>query len=350
MRRATRRRVRLFLWFWSAGILIGVGYGALTGSIFRGSWLIGGLIGAIDGAVIAGPIAVTEIFLLRTRWGRAIRRAPFLVTFGAKWLVYGALISSVNLRSPGMLVLNLMSIAPPLSRSIALLSVAFSFAAAFAFLFVFQVSQIVGARNLSHIIFGRYYRPYPEERFFLFIDIAGSTALAERVGPVAVHRFLAEVFRLASDPIGDYRGEIYQYVGDEIVITWTVAEGRTDARPVACFFSITEALEEAAPDFARQFGVAPQLRAALHAGQVISGEIGDDKRDIVFHGDVMNTAARLEQATRALDRQFLVSADALSRLSGIERYALEPLGPRALRGREAPVEVFAVGDARRANA
>jgi adenylate cyclase len=103
------------------------------------------------------------------------------------------------------------------------------------------------------------------------------------------------------------------------------------------------ALEKAAPEFARDFGVAPRLRAALHAGPVISGEIGDIKRDIVFHGDVMNTAARLEQATRDLDRPFLASADALGRLTGTERYALEPLGSQALRGRAAPLEVDAVG-------
>jgi len=77
---------------------------------------------------------------------------------------------------------------------------------------------------------------------------------------------------------------------------------------------------------------------------VISGEIGGSKRDIVFHGDVMNTAARLEQATRDLDRRFLVSADALSRLAGTERYALEPLGPQALRGRAAPVEVYSCAE------
>jgi len=90
--------------------------------------------------------------------------------------------------------------------------------------------------------------------FFLFVDIAGSTALAERIGPAAVHRFLGEVFRLASDPIEDHRGEVHQYVGDGIVITWTVAEGRDGAQPVACFFAIEEALARATPAFEREFG------------------------------------------------------------------------------------------------
>jgi adenylate cyclase len=346
MRRATSRRVRLFLWFLLGGTLIGVAYGGLLGVMFRGSALIGGLVGAIDGAAIAAPIAGAEMFLLRTRWGRAVQQAPFLVTFGVKWLVYGMLIAIVNLRSPGVQVLDLMGLAGPLSSSLALLSFAFSFAVAFAFLFVFQVGQMVGPRNLGHIVLGRYHQPHLEERFFLFVDIAGSTALAERIGPVAVHRFLASVFRLASDPIGEHCGEIYQYVGDEMVVTWTVAVGRKGARPIACFFAIVAALEQAAPEFEREFGVAPALRAALHAGPVISGEIGDTKRDIVFHGDVMNTAARLEQATRDLRRSFLVSADAVTCLAGTDGYALEALGAKALRGRAAPVEVYAVRAAR----
>jgi adenylate cyclase len=89
-----------------------------------------------------------------------------------------------------------------------------------------QVARLVGDRTLRDIALGRYHRSRTEERFFLFIDIVGSTPLAERIGPEAVHRFLGEVFRLASDPIDEYDGDAYQYVGDAVVITWTVAEGR----------------------------------------------------------------------------------------------------------------------------
>jgi adenylate cyclase len=264
------------------------------------------------------------------------------VTFGVKWLVYGIVITAVITRSPGVWVFGPMLGAAPLQRSLELLAWFFSFMAAFAVLFVFEISQIVGPRNLRNIVLGRYHRPRLEERFFLFVDIAGSTSLAERLGSAAVHGFLDSVFRLASDPIGDYGGEIYQYVGDEMVVTWTAIEAQGDARPIACFFAIVAALEEAAPEFEHEFGAAPRLRAALHAGPVISGEIGESKREIVFHGDVMNTAARLEQATRELHRHFLVSADALRRLTATERYAFEPLGLQVLRGRAAPIEVYAM--------
>jgi len=346
MRRATVRRIRLFSRFLLVGTLIGATYGGFIGRTFRGTALVGAVVGATDGAVITAGITAIEIFLIPTRWGRWVQQAPFLITFAVKWLIYGAVITVANTWDPGLLLFGATLRATPLQPPLARLAVIFSFAAAFAVLFVFEISRIVGPRNLRNIVFARYHRPRLEERFFLFVDVAGSTSLAERIGPAAVHRFLDRVFRLASDPIADAGGEIYQYVGDEIVITWTVPEGRVNARPLACFLAITAALEEAAPEFERDFGVAPRLRAALHAGPVITGEIGDLKRDIVFHGDVMNTASRLEQATRDLDRPFLVSSDALDRLVGTEGYAVEALGPRTLRGRAAPVEVYAVATAR----
>ena len=92
----------------------------------------------------------------------------------------------------------------------------------------------------------------------------------------------------------------------------------------------------------RDFGIAPRIRGALHAGPVIVGEVGGRKRDIVFHGDVMNTTARLEQMARELDRRLVISADAMSRLEGAEQFASEDLGDRVLRGRTNPVQIFSV--------
>jgi adenylate cyclase len=344
MRGATKRRLRLFARILLVGTLVGVAYGGLVNLAVGGSGSTGSLVGAVNGAAITIVIASIEILLLPTRWGLAFQQAPFLATFAVKWLVYGAVITAVNVGGLGDRVLGAGQSVSPRASLLAPLSVVFSFVVTFAFLFVLEVSTIVGRRTLRNIVLGRYHRPRSEERFFLFVDIAGSTALAERIGPAAVHRFLNRVFRLASDPIDDYGGEVYQYVGDEVVVTWTAAEGRDGARPIACLFAIREALGAAAPKFERDFGIAPGIRAALHAGPVISGEIGGSKRDIVFHGDVMNTAARLEQATRDLDRRFLVSADARSRLAGTERYSFESLGHQTLRGRAAPVEVYACAE------
>ena len=355
MRVGTQRRVALLLRALGAGVLIGAVFGGTTGSGFHDAPRLGATLGvvagAINGVTITGAIFGAEIFLSPTRFGHALERLPFMLTVAIKVLVCGIVITLVigggfgwrivafapTLLSPDLAAAISEHIktpvAPRMVRTFFLVGLA---------IFVLQLSRLVGERTLRDIVFGRYHRSRMEERFFLFVDIIGSTPLAERIGPGAVHRFLGEVFRLASDPIDDARGEVYQYVGDEIVVTWTVTEGRDGARPLACFFAIEQALARAAPEFEREFGAVPRLRAALHAGPVITGEVGGSRRAIVYHGDVMNTTSRIEQATRDLERQFLVSGDALDRLADIEGFVRENLGLRQLRGRAAAVQVYAV--------
>lgn len=334
----TRRRLWLLGRIALAGTLLGSAYGVLLNFAAYRAPQLGIAIGAIHGFLLSASIGWLEVFGTRTRPGRAIEQAPFLVTLLAKGLVYGSMIAFVNVFELGTRLLGVPVGAGPAQ----VVSVVFSFGATWAFMFMLQISRIIGGRTLRDWVLGRYHRPRQEERFFLFVDIAGSTTLAERIGPVAVHQFLNRVFVLASDPVDDHRGEIYQYVGDEMVITWTEAAGRTASRPIACFAAIEAALEAAEPDFVRDFGAAPRVRGALHVGPVVVGEVGGRRRDIVFHGDVMNTTARLEQVARELDRRLVISADAVGRLGGAGGYPVEDLGARMLRGRASPVQIYAV--------
>jgi adenylate cyclase len=337
------------------GAVIGTVFGSAGGVGFRtapfAGALLGGIGGVLNGVMLIAPIAGAEVFLPPTRLGHALERAPFLLTFVLKVLIYGIAIVCVIGGRLGRRVAVALA-GPVLGPDSAVANYVLNRPAAQQMVITFvivgvgilmlQVVRLVGDRTLREIAFGRYHRSRTEERFFLFVDIAGSTPLAERIGPEAVHRFLGEVFRLASDPIDEHDGDVYQYVGDEVVITWTVDEGRNSARPLACFFAIEQALDHAASEFEREFGAVPGLRAALHAGPVITGEVGGSRRAIVYHGDVMNTTSRIEQATRDLERKFLVSGDALARLANLGDFTLDDLGFQQLRGRAAPVRVYAV--------
>jgi adenylate cyclase len=341
MRSGTRRRLRAFVTFTLGGTVAGSIYGALAGLASGTGAFTGFLIGIVQGAAIAGTISGLEVFGTRSRLGLRLERTPFLITVLVKGTLYGAVIAAVLMGDLGVRVLGLPA-RSPLDIPMAPMSIVFSVGATFLTMFVIQMSQLVGGRTLRNVVLGRYHRPRDEHRFFLFVDIVGSTALAERVGAAAVHRFLNIVFGLASDVVDDHDGEIHQYVGDEIVVTWPVKEGRRGARPIRCFLAIAAGLATASPALQREFGVTPRVRGALHAGPVITGEVGKSKREIVFHGDVMNTTARLEQLARDVDRSFIVSAEALAQLDERDGYVLEDLGPRAVRGRAAPVLVYAV--------
>lgn len=351
----TRRRLVALARALALGMAAGAMFGGTTGAGFRDDWLagtmLGALAGAVNGATMAGLIFGAEIFLLPTRLGHTLERVPFLVAVSTRVFAYGSLITLVVGGALGWRVVEATltgigpelsaaisghidsPVAPRLARTVLLVGLA---------VFALQLSRLVGESTVRDIVLGRYHRPRSEVRFFLFVDVTGSTPLAEQIGPEAIHRFLGEVFRLASDPIDDHRGEVHQYVGDEIVITWPVAEGRPGARPLACFFAIEQAIGQAEAYFLREFGAAPRLRAALHAGPVISGEVGGSRRAIVYHGDVMNTTSRIEQATRDLGRSFLVSGDALERLDDLGGFTIDDLGPRQLRGRAASIRVHAV--------
>src|SRR5262245_13174726 len=238
MRPGTKGRLKLLGRVAVAGTLIGSAYSILLNLTALGAPLRGALIGAIHGFILSAAIGALELVGARTQVGRAVEQAPFAVTLVVKSVVYGSMIAIVTIVEPGTRLLG----ARPVSGSPRLVSLIFSFVATLVFIFVMQISQIVGGRTLRDWLLGRYHRPRREERFFLFIDIVGSTTLAERLGPVGVHQFLNRVFLLASDPVDDHEGEIYQYVGDEMVITWTEADGRVEARPIGCFFEIESAL------------------------------------------------------------------------------------------------------------
>ena len=278
----------------------------------------------------ASLIAGIEMFLLPRASMRWLDALPFAAVFILKTLVYGAIAGAVLAGQPGE---RLLGVVRASNARTELIAVCLALVLVAVMVMMFQAAGLVGYRTFMALSLGRYRRPYAERRFFLFVDVVGSTAIAERLGALEAHRFLAAVFSTVAEPVELYRGEIYQYVGDEIVITWVEADGVADARALRCFFAMSAALAADASRFVQRFGVQPELRAALHLGEVIAGEIGQVRRAIVFHGDVMNTTGRLEQATREVGCFFIASAEALAPLAPPPGIRTRDLGALVLRGR-----------------
>ena len=95
-------------------------------------------------------------------------------------------------------------------------------------------------------------------------------------------------------------------------------------------------------NFEHEFGVVPRIRGSLHFGPVIVGEIGDVKRAIVFNGDVMNTAARLEELSRKVDGGFLASRAAMERFKSDPAFTIRDLGRLPIRGRADGIDVVGI--------
>jgi class 3 adenylate cyclase len=220
--------------------------------------------------------------------------------------------------------------------------VVLAFAISVLFGAVFELTRLIGGRVLLNIILGRYRHPTREERVLMFLDLAGSTSLAEALGEVRMQELLTRFFFDIDEPIVAYAGEVHAYVGDEVIVTWPLAAQVSTGRCFECFFAIEDRIAEMADSYQREFGSIPRFRAALHAGPVVISECGNSRRQIAYFGDTLNVTQRLQEHCKAVGRPLLASADLLSRIRPSFDLQIEALGSAKLRGRSTAVEVFAI--------
>src|SRR6185503_9770439 len=126
---------------------------------------------------------------------------------------------------------------------------------------------------------------HPEERVLMFLDLSGSTSLAEALGDVRMQELLTRFFFDIDGPIVAHGGEVHAYVGDEVIVTWPLTPRVSAGCCIDCFFAVTDRVAENAQSYLQRFGSVPQFRAALHAGPVVISECGDSHRQIAFFGD-----------------------------------------------------------------
>ncbi|WP_436516623.1 adenylate/guanylate cyclase domain-containing protein [Ekhidna sp. To15] len=208
-------------------------------------------------------------------------------------------------------------------------------------LIVFQVNDKYGPGVFKKFLLGKYFNPTREERIFMFLDLRSSTTIAENLGEEQYFNFLKEVFQTVTPAILKHKGEIYQYVGDEMVISWEKGLGVKNNRCITCYFDAQQLLNEKEAYFTLNYGVRPEFKAGLHYGHVMAGEIGVIKREIAYSGDVLNTTARIQSKCNEHGVNILIS-DALIEQLSLTAHKLKNLGHIELRGKSESVRLYAL--------
>jgi adenylate cyclase len=290
------------------------------------------------GSVISFCIIGFELFGAVHLFERGGRRLPFGIAILARTVVYGLVIMAALLIVPWLYE----GVAPIPFRPGLVGDVVFSIAATFVIVSLTSIIQLIGPNVLSNLLTGRYYHPREEQRIVLFLDLVGSTGIAERIGNVRSHALLSETFTRLSRVVTDEGGEVHRYVGDALIATWPIGTPGENARPIRCLFACRDMLDAASADLLTRHGQVPGFRAGLHSGPLVIGEIGGFKREIAFIGDAMNTAARIEQACRATGRFLLVSKPFLDRAVMPAGTVAVSIGSHLLRGKAERLELFAL--------
>jgi len=212
----------------------------------------------------------------------------------------------------------------------------------FLFHFILQMNKKFGPGILLKYILGNYFNPREEERIFMFLDLKSSTTIAEKLEHISYSNLLQDCFAELTDPINNYKGQLYQYVGDEVVITWKLKQGLSNLNCIKFFYAFVNKLENKKNYFLKSYDIIPEFKAGLHCGNVTVAEVGELKTEIAYHGDILNTASRIQGLCNQYQEQFLVSETLINQLPEENIYQSKFIGNLKLKGKEKKVKVFSI--------
>ena len=202
-----------------------------------------------------------------------------------------------------------------------------------------RVIGYLGGRNLFDLMTGKYFRPVMEMRIFLFLDINGSTALVERLGPIDARGLIGKFFFDISGPITDYGGDIYRFTGDGVVAVWDFSYGISHDRIIQAVDALERAIGKESKVYQTRFGAIPKYRIGIHGGPIVASEEGDTKKAIGYYGDTIHIAARLEEKAKKLGVQCLISGAIAESLKFVGARARK-VGSESMRGTSEPIDIY----------
>jgi len=206
---------------------------------------------------------------------------------------------------------------------------------------IIEVMDKYGPGGFWSMMRGKYNKPKIENRIFVFLDINDATTIAEKLGHTKYFRLLREFFADITIPILANGGEIYQYVGDEVVLSWK----NTPLNKIRCLKFIRHAyfiLKRKEARYMKRYGVAPSFKTGIHAGEVTAGVIGIIKKDLVYSGDTLNTTARIRGKCHDLEKQFVLSGDFMYDFHTPHSFRIDEIGEMEFKGREEKEKLYSL--------
>jgi adenylate cyclase len=303
------------------------------------AWWLSVVIGSASGILIGTPVVLWLLFGLETGFGRRLKRLPLLGYLAVNGIVMTGMLWAGHLAAYHMVWPD--SDADFIADPDLPASMFFSISLVVAVSVATELRRLIGPGVFGAVLVGRYRYPRSERRMFLLLDLVGSTGLAERLGPERFLAFLDRWIHGLTEPLLASGGSIYRYIGDEVILTWEWTEDAA-SRALAFAAAASAAVAEDTAAWQRDFAAVPRMRAALHGGPVIAGEIGDLKREITFLGDTLNTAARIAGEARHHDAFVLASSQALDGIALPDWFVRRDLGPVVLRGKAEPVRLTCI--------
>lgn len=195
------------------------------------------------------------------------------------------------------------------------ITVIFFVVASIVFSLIRIANDKFGRGVFFNMLLGKYKRPKEEQRILMFLDLNDSTQIAEQLGHEIYSRFIQDCFKDLNKVLRKYDAEVYQYVGDEAVINWTENNGFKNNNCTKLFFAFQKALLGKSEYYQSTYGHVPKFKAGIHFGKIMIAEVGTVKKELAFHGDVINSASRIQGLCKNYNASLLISETVLERLN-----------------------------------
>ena len=211
-----------------------------------------------------------------------------------------------------------------------------------------SVEKKIGKGNFRGWMLGMLNKPMEQERIFMFIDMKSSTSRAEQLKHKKYSHLVQDVFNDLSI-VSNYDGEIYQYLGDGAIISWSLKSGLKRNNCLKAFFAFQRLINKRGRYYKRKYNKVPEFKAGLHAGKVMVLQVGQVRRDISYNGDTINTAARIESVCNDYKQNLLISGDLYNLLKDKSEFTMVSIDKLNLRGKRKAIELFYVKEKRKKN-
>jgi class 3 adenylate cyclase len=174
----------------------------------------------------------------------------------------------------------------------------------------------------------------------LFCDLTGSTALGERLDPEALRLVMTDYFRRIADVLGRHGGTVEKFIGDAVMAVFGIPEVHEDdpVRAGRAAWDIRHELEVLNDELQESVGVRLQIRSGIATGEVVAGSLGHGPT--IATGDIVNVAARLEQAAEPGDILLGATTHHLVR----DAVRAEAVPPLSVKGKSEPLAAFRLLD------
>jgi adenylate cyclase len=305
------------------------------------------LIGATISAVVLGLIfSIIDIYINKTN----LRQKSFVFIVLLKSLVFllailSAIIATVFcvdlIRGDTSIDSGINLLLDAISSKETLLYIFYTILISILFYYHQQVTKKIGPRILINLLLGSYHKPKKEHRIFMFLDLTSATTTAEKLGAFKYSLFLKDFFFDIDDSINEAKGTASQFVGDEVVIVWNERDGIENNNCIRLFFLAEDKIRKSKNRYVEKYGLSPEFKAGVHSGEVIITEVGGTKQEIAYHGDTVNTTARIRSECSVLNEKLLISSELLSLLADIDiEFLVKSKGEFSLKGKENVVRLF----------